>query len=204
MLSVSVVIPHHLPSLQACEIYLNLPWTKVPGSLKNCIQECMQLQCQNCAHMQIFLCCRCKVWHIWIIWARRSLHCQCWRFGPNMCLFFLDSLWVRCMYSVAAALAKLCEICANLLKLFVGTSAIPTTLSAVVATKRWNLTLPPSWLAPTMVGTVFMASHSVKDGIWSKMESGQKWSLVKYGICQACCLYCHQNWSQAIWSALMH
>ena len=28
----------------------------------------------------------------------------------------------------------------NLLKLFVGTSAIPTTLSAVAAAKRWNLT----------------------------------------------------------------
>ena len=33
------------------------------------------------------------------------------------------------------------QSCANLLKQFVGTSSIPTTLSAVGATKRWNLTL---------------------------------------------------------------
>ena len=156
MPTVFIVTKHHLLSLQACEIYLSSPMVdQSPWFLEELHPW---VHCQDCTA---------NVKH----------------FG-QMCHFFVVvcATGVCTLYLAGRVVPNLCQ---NLLKLFVGTPAIPTTLSAVVATKRWNLTLPPSWLAPTMVGTVFMASGSVKDG-----------------ICYELLPFCHQNWSEAILAGL--
>ena len=68
------------------------------------------------------------------------------------------------------------QSCANLLKQFVGTSSIPTTLSAVGATKRWNLTLLLLLLPD-------LRRQWPDQFLWhltmSNMESGQIWNLTE-------------------------